>query len=51
MTLKLYRVLKVVEVHVRAKSHQASAAIRELSWSEIKKNSDENNTVGRYRRQ
>jgi len=48
MTLKFNRLRTVVEIHVLAKFHQVSAVVHELSWSE-KKNSNENNTVHRYR--
>ena len=51
LTLTFNRVLEVVEVHVRAKFHQAKYKYSG-SWVAVvteKKNSDENNTVRRYR--
>jgi len=50
MTLKLNRVLEVVEVDVRAKSHQAACSCsRVIVVAGREENSDENNTVRRYR--
>jgi len=49
MTLKFSAFRAVVKIRVRAKFHTAALAVHELSWSQSKKNSEENNTVRRYR--
>jgi len=49
MTLKINRVRAVVKVHVPAKFHQAQCSGSRVNLRTQKKNSDENNTVRRYR--
>jgi len=50
MTLKFNRVLELAEIHLRAKLHQAKCSDSWVIVRTEKKNSDENNTVRRYRR-
>ena len=50
MTLKCNRVVEVVKVRVWVQNcSKLSAAVRDLSWSQRKENSDEHNAVRRYR--